>query len=93
MSGEGDILGDITLTVLVHFAAFAQLLCARSEWREIRCVSLATLLRSAGWFVLSVRFMELLITAGDLPIGAASVLALAGLAMAEITAAALNQRK
>lgn len=92
MNGEGNVLVDIVLTVLVHFAAFAQLLCVRQEWREAKCVNFSTLLRVGGWFVLSVRLMDLLIVEGDLPIGAASVVALICLAMAEITAAALSRR-
>lgn len=90
---EGDVLGDITLTVLVFFAAFSQLLCVREEWAETKCANFSTLLRFAGWFVLCVRFSQLLVTEGDLPIGAASVVALMCLALAEISAAALNQRK
>lgn len=92
MSAEVNVLTDIILTVLVHFAVFAQLLQVRQEWREDRCANFSTLLRLAGWFVLSVRFMDLLIVKGDLPIGTPSVIALIGLAMAEITAAAFSSR-
>lgn len=90
---EVDVLADITLTVLVYFAAFSQLLCVREEWAATKCANFSTLLRLAGWFVLCVRFSLLLVTEGDLPIGAASVVALMCLALAEISAAALNQRK
>lgn len=93
MNGEGAVLADIILTVLVFFAAFAQLLCARVEWADGRCVAFSTLLRLAAYFILCVRFSHLLVTTGDLPIGLPSVVALMCLALAEITAAALNQRK
>lgn len=93
MTGEGNVLADITLTVLVYFAAFSQLLCVRDEWALSRCANFSTLLRLAGWFVLCVRFTDLLNAAGDLPIGLPSVIALMCLALAEISAAALNQRK
>lgn len=93
MTGEGHVLLDIILTVLVYFAAFAQLLRVREEWAVTKCANFSTLLRFAGWFVLCVRFTGLLSSHGDLPIGLPSVIALMCLALAEITAAALNQGK
>jgi len=93
MNGEGFVLTDITLTVLCFFAAFTQILNVRLEWAESRCANFSTLLRLAGWFVLSVRFSHLLLTHGDLPVGAASIVALICLALAEITAAAFHERK
>jgi hypothetical protein len=93
MNGEGYVLIDITLTVLAFFAAFAQILNVRQEWAATRCANFSTLLRLAGWFVLSVRFSHLLLTHGDLPVGAPSIVALICLALAEITAAALHERK
>lgn len=93
MSGEGFVLIDITLTVVTYFAAFTQMLCVRQEWTETRCANFATLLRLAGWFVIAVRFSHVLITTGDLPVSPTSVIALLCLALAEVTATALNQRK
>ena len=93
MNGGGFVLPDITLTVLCFFAAFTQILNVRLEWAENRCANFSTLLRLAGWFVLSVRFSHLLLEHGDLPVGAASIVALICLALAEITAAAFHERK
>ena len=86
------MLADIVLTVLAHFTVLAQLLCARREWAETRCVSYVTLLRFAGWFVFSARCAHMLWLTGDLPISAASLIALTCLSLAEITAAAFHKR-
>jgi hypothetical protein len=87
------MVGDIVLTVLTLFAAFTQVLVIRDQWVKTRCAYLSTLLHLAGWFVLSVRFLDFMFVKGDLPITPPSVVALMCLALAEIIATALNQRK
>lgn len=88
-----NLLSDIVLTVLTLFAAFTQVLVIRDQWVRNSCADLSALLHLAGWFVLSVRFMDFMVVSGDLPITSPSVVALMCLAMAEISATALNQRK
>jgi len=92
MNGDDYLLFDVVVTVLCIAAALAQMICLRRDFRESHEAGLAGILRLAGWFVLSVRFMFLLADAGDLPISLPSLVGITCLAMAEVTAAALHKR-
>jgi hypothetical protein len=86
MNGSGYVPLDVLLLVLCYAACVAVMLRAR------RAPEFADMFRLAGWFVLSVRLTDLMLSEHDLPIGLPSVIALYCLALAEVTAAALYRR-